>query len=64
MAVTNGGTVTIHADTFTRLDDARMRLNRIERDLRDLEETIREQAVGEQDGYLLQVADDLRRILA
>lgn len=56
--------VTISAKTFTKMDDARMRLNRIERDLRLLEDTLREQASGSQDGYILQIADDLRRILA
>lgn len=48
---------------LTNRDDA-MRLRRIERDLRNLEESIREQASGSQDGYALQVADDIRRILA
>ncbi len=57
-------TVTVDLNTFKLLDDARMRLNRIERDLRLLEETIREQSVGEQDGYILQIADDIQRILA
>lgn len=60
----DGDKVTISANTFTRMDDARMRLARIERDIRNLEETIREQASGEHDGYLLQLADDLRRIMA
>lgn len=46
-----------------RMDSVR-RLHRIERDMRLLEETIREQAQGEQDGYLLGIADDLKRILA
>lgn len=40
------------------------RLHRIERDLRNIEETLREQASGLQDIAVLQVADDIRRILA
>lgn len=53
-----------HRARLMAANDAGMRLRRIERDLHLLEETIREQANGEQDGYLLKVADDLRRILA
>lgn len=43
---------------------AALRLRRIERDVRWLEDELREQAAGSQDGYLLGVADRLRRILA
>lgn len=53
-----------HRARLMAANEAGMRLRRIERDLRNLEETIREQAAGEQDGYLLSVADDIRRILA
>ena len=55
--------VTINADTFRRLDDSRMRLNRIERDMRYLEDEIREQASGSQDGFLLALADRIRDML-
>ena len=55
--------VTINADTFRRLDDSRMRLNRIERDMRYLEDEIREQASGSQDGFLLALADRIRNML-
>lgn len=53
-----------HRDRLMNANKAGMRLARIERDIRNLEETLREQASGSQDGYILQVADDLRRILA
>lgn len=49
---------------YDELLSASHRLRRIERDLRLLEETIREQASGSQDGYLLDVANDLKRIVA
>ena len=55
--------VTINADTLRRLDDSRMRLNRIERDMRYLEDEIREQASGSQDGFLLALADRIRDML-
>jgi hypothetical protein len=53
-----------HRDRLMAANEAGMRLRRIERDLRNLEETLREQASGSQDGYILSVADDIRRILA
>ena len=59
----DGEKVTINADTFRRLDDSRMRLNRIERDMRYLEDEIREQASGSQDGFLLALADRIRNML-
>lgn len=56
--------VTINAATFTKLDDARMRLYRIEHDLRQLEEDVREQGHGSQDGYLIEIAARIKSILA
>lgn len=61
--------VTISADTFTKLDDARMRLQRIERDMMILENDIREHCQGSNDGYsllckLIEVADRIRAIMA
>lgn len=61
--------VTIGADTFTKLDDARMRLQRIERDMMVLENDIREYGKEPQDGYglmckLIEVADRIRAIMA
>lgn len=44
-------------------DDA-MRLRRIERDMKLLQDDVREQASGEQDGYLLGIADRIRAIMA
>ena len=60
----DGEKVTINADTFRRLDDSRMRLNRIERDMRYLEDEIREQASSSQDGFLLALADRIRNMLS
>jgi hypothetical protein len=40
------------------------RLRRIERDLGRIEDELREQASGSQDGYLLDIANRLRKILA
>lgn len=41
-----------------------LRCNRIERDIARVEEDMREQATGSQDGYLLDIANRLRQILA
>ena len=51
------------ANTWAPSDSA-LRLRRIERDLRDLESELREQASGSQDGYLLEKADRIRNMLA
>lgn len=59
-----GDNVTISTDTFTRMDDARMRLARIERDMKQLEDDVREQGHGSQDGYLIEVAARIRGIMA
>ena len=48
------------ADRMTEVQ----RLRRIERDLRNLEETLREQAGEPPDEVLCQLADDIRRIVA
>lgn len=53
-----------HRERLMAANDAGMRLRRIERDLHNLEETLREQASGSQDGYILGIADAIRRILA
>lgn len=46
------------------VDDNSLRLRRIEVQLRDLQDEVREQASGSQDGYLLDVANRIRSILA
>ena len=51
-------------EEWDKLDAARMRLQRIERDMRDIADELLEQANGSQDGYLLDVAQRIRKALA
>lgn len=46
------------------VDDPLLRLRRIEKQFRDLEIELREQASGSQDGYLLGIADRIKEVLA
>lgn len=46
------------------MDDKHFRLIRIERELHLMEEEVREQAIGSQDGYLLSLADRIKEIIA
>ena len=53
-----------HRDRLLAANNSGMRLRRIERDLSALEDDLREQAIGSQDGYLLDVANRIRHIIA
>lgn len=53
-----------HRARLMAANDAGMRLRRIERDMREIEAELREQAIGSQDGYLLDIANRIRAVMA
>lgn len=64
MPVSSDGKVTIDANTFTRLDDARMRLARIERDLEAMADDYQDAAAADRHDGDKKVAERIRKILA
>lgn len=51
-------------DRIEELEDLTKRLRRVERDMQVVENDLREEASGSQDGYVLDIANRIRQIMA